>query len=127
LQALIDSNERLTLAILRLVNPVDHGGNGVSPPPPPEHNPVIPTTNLPFGVLMVTMTSKVMLRMEGKKNNKSKKKMAMKLPKKPPLLQELQEGLLNNNPPFMVPKEGQGDQEGVKQPNSNVLQLKMTM
>jgi hypothetical protein len=35
LQALIDSNERLTLAILRLVNPVDDGGNGVLPPPPP--------------------------------------------------------------------------------------------
>ena len=36
-QALIDSNERLTQAILRLTNPVDHhgGGNGGPPPPPP--------------------------------------------------------------------------------------------
>jgi hypothetical protein len=37
LQALIDSNERLTQAILGFTNPVDHGDshNGAPPPPPP--------------------------------------------------------------------------------------------
>jgi hypothetical protein len=47
-QALIDSNERLTQAVLRLSNPVDDGGHGGPPPPPPP--PQYPPNNQPdFG------------------------------------------------------------------------------
>jgi hypothetical protein len=55
---------------------------------PHHHNPVIPTTNLLLGVLMVTMTSKVMLRKKrkSKKSKKSKKKTRMAVRKKLPLL-----------------------------------------